>query len=300
VVIRVPTIGPSTPNRGERTSTFSADCWLLHETSRHYQWKGVGQLSIKSFFGGRAHYRVGCAYHAVDESSYLILNEGQTYAIDIQSREPVESFCLFFAPGFVEEARRSLSCKTERLLDEPESHRATPLHFFEKNYAHDRILWPALLKLRKNYRNRESGSLLEDLHGIVGRLLRVHQATRNETERLNNVRLATREELYRRVCRARDYAHAAFAEPITLAELSRVACLSPNHLLRSFRKVFRQTPHQFLTERRLSEAKHLLTRSDLPVTEVCLTVGFESLGSFSTLFRRRFHISPSEFRLSKK
>src|SRR6185503_652473 len=106
------------------------------------------------------------------------------------------------------------------------------------------------------------------LHGIVERLLRVHQATRNETERLKNVRLATREELYRRVCRARDYAYAAFAEPLTLAELSRVACLAPNHLLRSFRQVFGQTPHQYLTERRLSEAKHLLTWSELPVTEI--------------------------------
>jgi AraC-like DNA-binding protein len=177
---------------------------------------------------------------------------------------------------------------------------ATPIHFFEKNYAHDRILSPALLKLRKNLRNRQPASLLEDFHGIVERLLRVHQATWKETERLNNLRLATREELFRRVCRARDYAHAMFAHPITLAELSRVACLSPNHLLRTFREVFGQTPHQFLTERRLSEAKRLLARSDLPVTEACLAVGFESLGSFSTLFRRRFQVSPSQFRLSKK
>jgi hypothetical protein len=134
----------------------------------------VGQLSIKSFFGGRAHYRVGRAYHAVDASSYLILNEGQTYAIEIQSREPVESFCLFFAPGFVEETRRSLSCKTLSLLDEPAS----------------------------------------------------------ETERLNNLRLATREELFRRVCRARDYAHAmcaALRQSIFLKRITRTTAFSRQH-----------------------------------------------------------------------
>jgi AraC family transcriptional regulator len=124
----------------------------------------------------------------------------------------------------------------------------------------------------------------------------VHRLTSQETARLHKVRPATREELYRRVCRARDYAAAMFADPVTLGEMARVACLSPNHFLRTFREVFRQTPHQFLRARRLEEAKRLLAQPDLSVTEVCLAVGFESPGSFSTLFRERFGISPAGYR----
>jgi AraC family transcriptional regulator len=297
VVIRVPTVARSAQASAKETPK---DCWILHERERHHHWKGVGQLSIKSFFGGCAHYQVGSGRYAIDETSYLLLNDGQVYAIDIESRQPVESFCLFFTPGFVEDVLRNFSCKTRALLDEPELDRTPPVRFFEKNYAHDRILSPALFRLRESYRNGDSGSIVESLHGIAERLLRVHQVTRSESNRLDSVRPATREELYRRVCRARDYAYATFGEPITLTELASVACLSPNHLLRSFRQVFSQTPHQYLTERRLQEARRLLCQSDLPVTEICLAVGFESLGSFSTLFRKRFAISPSECRRQKR
>lgn len=276
------------------------DCWILHASARQYHWAGVGWLSIKTFTGGRAHYTVGRGHHAVDETSYLILNEGHTYGINIDSRTRVESFCVFFAPSFAEEVHRSLSHKAEQLLDEPEPGNRAPIHFFEKNYSHDRLLSPALFRLQKEYRNQDRHWLTEQLHGIVERLLAVHQLERKQTMRLNAIRAATREELYRRVCRGRDYASALFAEPITLNDLAGAACLSPNHFLRTFRQLFGQTPHQFLTDRRLHEARRLLAQEQLPVTEVCLAVGFESLGSFSTLFRKRFGVSPSQFRQSKK
>jgi len=237
----------------------------------------------------------------VDQFSYLVLNDGQSYEIDIDSQQPVESFCLFFAPGLAKEVQQSLSVKSERLLDRSASDNAAPpIRFFEKNYSHDQVLSPALFRLRNSYAKQERGWLVEQLHGIVERLLKVHELVSRETERLDNVRPATREELYRRACRARDYASAMFAEPVTLSEFARVACLSPNHLLRTFRQIFQETPHQFLITRRLEEAKRLLLRDDLSVTEVCLAVGFESLGSFSTLFRKRFGISPSEYRDTKK
>jgi AraC family transcriptional regulator len=285
MTISVPT--GASPGRG---------CWILHERARDYYWQGAGQLSIKTFAGGRAHYQVGCGRHAVDEASYLVLNEGQTYSIDIESRQPVESFCLFFAPGFIEEVQQSLSLKPGRLLDQPVGMRGAPVRFFEKNYLHDRVLSPALRSLRMGHAQQESGALAETFHDIAERLLRVHQRACRETSRLQNVRPATREELYRRVCRARDYASAMFAEPVTLAEMARVACLSTNHLLRTFREVFRQTPHQFLRARRLEEAKRLLTQSDASVIEVCLAVGFESPASFSTLFRKHFGAAPAEYR----
>jgi AraC family transcriptional regulator len=282
------------------TATAKGNCWILHERGRQYYWKGKGQLSIKTFSGGRAQYQVGSGHHAVDESSYLVLNEGQTYSINLESRQPVESFCVFFAAGFVEEVQRSLSSRPERLLDDPFVGESPPIHFFEKNYSHDRVLSPALMRLRRGYAREEGRRLMEALHDIAERLLKVHELACEETKCLRNVRVATREELYRRVCRGRDYAAALFAEPVTLPEMARVACLSPNHFLRTFREAFGETPHQFLRARRLAEARRLLAQSEMPVTEVCLAVGFESLGSFSTLFAKRFGVSPVEYRRRKK
>jgi AraC-like DNA-binding protein len=236
----------------------------------------------------------------VDETSYLVLNEGQSYAIEIESREPVESFCLFFAPGLANEVQQNLTQKAERLLDNCGTADAPLIRFYEKNYAHDQVLSPRLLRLRNTYTKKPQGFLVEEIYGILERLLRVHEIVRRETGKLASIRAATRDELYRRASRARDYAKAMFAEPVTLSDLARVACLSPNHLLRTFRQLFQETPHHFLTECRLEQAKRLLGNSDLPVTEVCLAVGFESLGSFSALFRKRFGLSPSEWRRRKR
>jgi len=63
-----------------------------------------------------------------------------------------------------------------------------------------------------------------------------------------------------------------------------------------FKQAFGQTPHQYLTAKHLEHARHLLAHTDQPVTEICLSVGFASLGAFSWLFRRRVGVSPAAYR----
>ena len=84
--------------------------------------------------------------------------------------------------------------------------------------------------------------------------------------------------------------------PLTVDDLAQRVHLSPYHFIRRFQAAFHQTPHQYVINRRLEKAKALLANSELPVTEICLTVGFESLGSFSTLFRRQVGWAPSVYR----
>jgi AraC-like DNA-binding protein len=99
-----------------------------------------------------------------------------------------------------------------------------------------------------------------------------------------------------KLVRARDLVRDCFAEVLTLDDLSREAGLSPWHLLRAFRSAFGETPHDFLTRLRLERARDLLTVTSRPVTAICFDVGFTSLGSFSTLFRRHVGLSPAAFR----
>jgi AraC-like DNA-binding protein len=110
------------------------------------------------------------------------------------------------------------------------------------------------------------------------------------------VRPGTRIELYRRLHRARDFVLAALPEPLELADLARVACLSPSHFLRAFRRAFGVTPHAYVTAERMKTACRLLASTDQPVTDVCLAVGFDSLGSFSWAFRRRYGLPPQAWR----
>ena len=102
--------------------------------------------------------------------------------------------------------------------------------------------------------------------------------------------------LARHLLRARDLADRSYSEPLDLEALARTAHVSPRHFSRSFRSTFGETPHQYLLTRRLERARHLLRTTELSVAEVCLEVGFTSVGSFTTTFRRRVGVSPTEYR----
>jgi AraC-like DNA-binding protein len=102
--------------------------------------------------------------------------------------------------------------------------------------------------------------------------------------------------LERHLLRARDLVDSRYAEPLDLHTLAREAHVSPRHFSRSFRRVFGETPYQYLLSRRLERARHLLRTTEMPVAEVCLDVGFTSVGSFTTTFRRHVGISPTTFR----
>jgi AraC-like DNA-binding protein len=105
-------------------------------------------------------------------------------------------------------------------------------------------------------------------------------------------------DLFIRLAESRDFLAAAAAGPVTIAEAAAQAHISRFHYLRLFHRAFGVTPYQFVQERRIALAKYLLSATDLPVTEICFEVGYESVGSFSTLFRQWTGLSPSDFRRS--
>ncbi len=102
--------------------------------------------------------------------------------------------------------------------------------------------------------------------------------------------------LSRHLLRVRDLIDRAYAGPLDIPALARSAHVSEAYFSRSFRAAFGETPHQYLLSRRMERAKALLRAEDLSVTDVCLAVGFSSLGSFSTQFRRMVGTSPTAYR----
>jgi AraC-like DNA-binding protein len=111
------------------------------------------------------------------------------------------------------------------------------------------------------------------------------------------VGMIVRPHTFRRLCRARDMLADEGGE--TAASVRDVALrvrMSPYHFIRQFEALFGVTPHQFRIAQRIDRAKDLLALGQYSVTEVCMDVGFSSLGSFSDLFRRRVGESPSAYR----
>ena len=106
----------------------------------------------------------------------------------------------------------------------------------------------------------------------------------------------TSEESNRRLLRARDAMDRTYAEPLNTAALASIALTSEAHFIRTFRATFGETPHRYLQRRRVERAMYLLRRTDRDVTDVCLDVGFSSLGTFSRTFRDIVGETPTEFR----
>jgi AraC-like DNA-binding protein len=103
-------------------------------------------------------------------------------------------------------------------------------------------------------------------------------------------------ELLSRLCQARDLLRDWDDDPLSVSAVARVSGLSRFHFIRLFKAIFGETPHQYRSRAQIEKAKHLLTLTDLSITDVCMSIGFSSAGSFSTLFLCRVGVSPSDFR----
>jgi AraC-like DNA-binding protein len=100
----------------------------------------------------------------------------------------------------------------------------------------------------------------------------------------------------RRMLRARDKMDRSYDKPLDVAALARVALTSEAHFIRTFKETFGETPHRYLQRRRLERAMALLRETQRPVTEICLDVGFASLGTFSRTFTRVVGMTPTAYR----
>ena len=104
------------------------------------------------------------------------------------------------------------------------------------------------------------------------------------------------EQRNRWMLRARDAMDRSYARPLDVPALAAIAHVSEAHFIRTFRATFGETPHRYLQRRRVERAMFLLRSSDRPVTDICMAVGFSSLGTFSRVFRDIVGESPSAYR----
>ena len=282
--------------------TLQQACLFAAQGRRHHAVAPSPLLSIKCMFNGSALYRADRACFAVDETGYLILNDRQPYEIHIDSPTRVESFIVFFPRGWSQDVLHGLVTPQDKLLDDPPGHSEEPVHFFERFSPHDSLVSPRLAALRSAHQRGAIPDLVveEELRDLLAQMLRAQRAAFRQMDGLTALRAATRVELWRRLNRARDFIRARSGERLALADMAAVACLSPFHFLRGFKAAFRMTPHEFLTACRVERAKFLLDRTELPVTQICFEVGFESLGTFSSWFRRIAGRSPREWRGKKQ
>ena len=258
----------------------------------------AGALSIKHMLSGTAVWSAGRRRFRVEGPAFLVLNHGTEYTLERRSDEPTESFCPFFARGFVEAAARALRASEAELLDAPEITPNGVVELREQLNAGDAAIVPRLHALARAIRDGSATALGVEAAFVelANALVLSQRDVAAEIARAPAARLATRRELHARLQRGRERMHDGLGDRLCLAEIARAAGVAPHHFHRAFRAVYKVTPHRYLTRLRLERSARLLAATDWSVTEICALVGFESPGSFSALFQRELGHPPSEIR----
>jgi len=270
---------------------FSSNAVLRARSRTHFVKDFAGPLSIKCVTEGAVAWKCAGRERLVDRDSFLVLNRDEPYSMEIDSRTPVSTLCVFFQDGFAESAHASL------VRDEIEA-AWEPLPFLGGLHCRDRRILPRMQSIA-GAATSDRLWLDEQFLALAADLLRLNGDMRRRAEGMPARRPATRAELFRRVRRGQEYLHATACRDSDLLEIARQACLSPYHFHRAFTCAFGQTPHQYRNRLRLERSRRLLESGGMTVTEICGAVGFESAPSFSALFRQAFGTPPSALRQAK-
>ena len=178
-------------------------------------------LSIKTVRRGAAWYETPDGRYLVTPDTFLVLNEGQRYAMEVEAAWNTETACPFFQPGFV------------RTGEIPER------------------LYPMRGPVADALQKVGSVPLEDSFYDLADALVALRGDTRRERRSFPGLRASTREEMYRRLYRARDFLYSCFREPVSVADAAHVAAMSPFHFQRMFKSAFGISPMQFVRKRRL-------------------------------------------------
>ena len=235
----------------------------------------AGGVSLKSVTSGTTTWSAGGRRFVLSAGMHLLLGEGE-YSVEIDTpRTETGTLCIFFERGFLDD----VASRFDEEIAPREWHECI-------EHRHARV-WPLLQQL-------EGRGASEELVVAIGEALVVQH--RGVAAGINGVRKSTRDELYRRVLRGRDFLLSSISDAVTMKEAASAAAMSPYHFHRAFREAFGAPPHRWLAAQRLERAAHLLRTTRRPAIEIAAESGFESVPSFTTAFRRRFGRPPQAWR----
>ncbi len=255
--------------------------------SRHAEYGLFRQtLSIKCVAQGSEIYFVDQRRVAVSDDTFLVLNEGRTYASSLSSATDTYSFSIFFRPGLGEEVAAGLQSPLGAALSNGSLPMKAALEFDESLQHHDSKVTPVLRFIQRQIAAgvRDENWLEEQCQFLLERLITAHR--HRETllaAELDGARWPQRSELTRRLGWAIDFMHARLADHITLEDIATAARLSRFHFLRVFQAAHGRTPIAFLRELRTRRALAILRSTRLGVAEVAAQVGMSRLALWRSL-----------------
>ncbi len=256
-------------------------------------------LTLKFVFSGVQTYWLNGKELKVHPDSFLCINKDTAFESKIKSTEYVQSLSISFDAKFIYDMFRTFKSSTNFLLENRTTEGLADFDFPE-------TLLPLKSNLHFNLNhikyfinnNLNDDHLLEEyLHHTFINYFEIfnHDIILAE-DRLDCLKQHTKTEVIRRLNLAKEYIYSNYNKRLELKAIADISCLSVNHLLRTFKQAFGETPHQFLTKLRLKRANHLVKNTESPIYEIVSTVGFECISSFIRLYKYHYNCTPSRNR----
>jgi AraC-like DNA-binding protein len=238
---------------------------------------------IITMLSGAGRYGINREMTTLDSNCFLLISHHSRLSIQLP-RPDVQPLFLFFHP------ERLAGALTQLQADLTWLERVHPMNAVLR----ERLEWLARLGNNcSSFSALKADSIIREImQELIWQALAADEASR----RLPVTRRSTRIELFKRLSLAREWALEHYSSPVSLEDMAEKAMLNHQHFLRMFRDCYGVTPHQFLIGVRLDAARRLLADTKEPVSAICRQTGFESLSSFSGLFRQRFGAAPTVFR----
>lgn len=279
------------------TGTLSIKSKKLEETDWH-----ITRLSVRCMLNGNQKYIAGSKDYKVHPNNFLLANQGQRYKTWFENDQELEMLMVGFKPGFAEQVYTSLTKSDEWLIDNIDHSRNEQLIFYENTYPKDQQVESIFAELHKLIQLKKNTANAQHKLDVLYSLLMEHLLSLNFKVNINTQftsikKNSTKQEIYKRLQRSRDYIDSHYKNPITIDEMAKAACFSPHHFKRLFKQVYRINPHEYLTHIRLNKANSLLQLNTDTVKAIGSQIGFENDASFIRMYRQKFGITPMQMRL---
>lgn len=255
---------------------------------------GIGLLMTGK---GKCNYYVNGAKNQVENNKVFFINRGSSLALRTTDNESAPAL-LFFNSRLPDLVQYSMEFGDEVMLEKPFDNLPYDFSYLERAHADDHLHQTILSLIDLGASCSSFASLQADMtiRNLFEALLVKNQDAYKRSQNIQAVKASTRLEIFKRVALAKDWMEQNYQTDITLEDISSIAAMNSQHFLRMFKQVYMITPHQYLIDRKLKKAKELLETTQMPINDVCQTIGFESVFSFSVLFKNRFGTAPSYFR----
>lgn len=261
----------------------------------------MSNFSIKTVFSGNRTFNIGKRQLALYPESFVAINNGTTYSSKIDSSVPVNNLSISFSPSFLNDFNRMQKHTDSNLLDEPfQSGEYPDFSFIETIYPLSGDMKYNIIHLKEHLEQGAPDDLLinEYLHHCLINYYKVYnKEVVDKSEKLNFLNSSTKVEILKRLTLAKEYIISNYNKDIELEDIARHACLSVNHLLRTFKQAFGKSPHQYLIKIRLDRSKYLLKNTNYTINEIVEIIGFECPSSFIRLFKGINKTTPGKYRM---